>query len=97
MAGNTPSKDKDGKFIARKVIEVLYDKSKVLVEGAGMITKHQKPDAKNPEGGIIKKEAAIHISNVMLVDPKTGEPTRVSIKRVDGKVERLSKKSGEVI
>lgn len=90
IAGN--DKGKTG-----KVIEVLRDKSRVLVEGVAIISKHQKPDAKHPEGGIIKKEAAIHISNVMLVDPKSGDATRVSVKREGNKVERISKKSGQVI
>ncbi|MFT4644005.1 MAG: large subunit ribosomal protein L24 [Planctomycetota bacterium] len=90
VAGN--DKGKTG-----KVLEVLYKKSKVFVEDVAMVSKHQKPDAKNPDGGIVKKEAAIHISNVMLVDPTSGKPTRISIKREEGKVVRLSKKSGEVI
>ena len=90
IAGN--DKGKTG-----KVQEVIYSKSRVIVEDVAMATKHQKPDAKNPDGGIIKVEAAIHISNVMLVDPKSGKPTRVSIKRENGTVERISKKSGEVI
>jgi large subunit ribosomal protein L24 len=80
-----------------KVVSVVAEKARVFVEGVNIISKHQKPNAKNPEGGIIKKEASIHISNVMLVDPKSGKPTRVSIKRDNGKVERISKKSGEVI
>lgn len=90
IAGN--DKGKTG-----KVREILREKSRIIVEGVGMITKHQKPDAKNPEGGIIKREAAIHISNVMLVDPKSGEATRVSVKREGNTVQRISKKSGEVI
>ena len=80
-----------------KVLAVLAEKSRVLVEGINMIKKHQKPDAKNPDGGIINKEAPLHISNVALIDPKSGKPTRISVKRENGKVERLSKKSGEVI
>ncbi len=90
VAGN--DKGKTG-----KVLEVFYAKSRVVVEDVAIMSKHQKPDAKNPEGGIIKKEAAIHISNVMLVDPKSGKPTRISIKRENGNVQRISKKSGEVI
>jgi len=90
IAGN--DKGKTG-----KVLEVLYKKERVLVQDVAIVKKHQKPDAKHPDGGIIEKEAAIHISNVMLVDPETGKPTRVSIKRENGKVERISKKSGKVI
>jgi len=90
IAGN--DKGKTG-----KVLDILYKKSRVIVEDVAMVSKHQKPDAKNPEGGIIKKEAAIHISNVMLIDPKSGKPTRISIKRENGIVQRISKKSGEVI
>lgn len=80
-----------------KVLSIIAEKSRVLVEGINMVKKHQKPDAKNPDGGIINKEAPLHISNVALIDPKSGKPTRISIKRENGKVERLSKKSGEVI
>lgn len=90
IAGN--DKGKTG-----KVLEVLTEKSRVLVEGVAIVSKHQKPDAKNPDGGIIKKEAPIHISNVALVDPKSGKATRVGVKREGKKVERISKKSGEVI
>jgi len=90
IAGN--DKGKTG-----KVLEVLYKKERVLVQDVAIVKKHQKPDAKNPDGGIIKKEAAIHISNVMLIDPESGKPTRISIKRENGKVERISKKSGKVI
>jgi len=79
------------------VKEVLREKSRIVVEGVAMISKHQKPDAKNPEGGIIKREAAIHISNVMLVDPKSGQATRVSVSRDGNTVKRISKKSGEAI
>ncbi|MGB1315172.1 MAG: 50S ribosomal protein L24 [Chitinophagales bacterium] len=79
------------------VKEIISEKLRVIVEGVGMISKHQKPDAKNPEGGIIKMEAPIAISNIMLVDPKSGDATRVGIKREGNKVQRISKKSGEVI
>ena len=79
------------------VKEIISEKLRVIVEGVGMISKHQKPDAKNPEGGIIKMEAPIAISNVMLIDPKSGEATRVGLKREGNKVQRISKKSGEVI
>ena len=77
-----------------KVLEVLRDKDRVIVEGINMVSKHTKP---NPQGGIIKQEAGIHISNVQLVDPKTGAATRVGYKEVDGKKVRYAKKSGEEI
>jgi large subunit ribosomal protein L24 len=81
-----------------KVLEVLVAANRVVVEGVNLISKHTKPNAANPNGGIIKKEAALHISNVMLVDPKTGEPTRVGRKaNADGKLVRVAKKSGEEI
>ena len=80
-----------------KVLEVMLDSRKVLVERVNLISKHTKPNAKNTQGGIVKQEAAIHISNVMLVDPTSGKTTRVGRKPVDGKLVRYSKKSGEVI
>ena len=80
-----------------KVLEVLRDKDRVIVEGINMVSKHTKPNAKNPQGGIIKQEAGIHISNVQLVDPKSGAATRVGYKMVDGKKVRYAKKSGEEI
>ena len=81
----------------RKVLEVFPDKSKVLVEGANIVTRHTKPSAQNTKGGLVKKEASIHISNVMLWDAKSGAPTKVKRTRQDGKLVRVSKKSGEVI
>nr|WP_211339752.1 50S ribosomal protein L24 [Mucilaginibacter gracilis] len=88
----------DSKGSQGKVIEVLVSKSRVLVEGANMVSKHTKPNAASPNGGIIKQEAALHISNVMLVDPKSGKPTRVGrIKNADGKLVRVAKISGEEI
>jgi len=70
----------------------------VLVEGVNMVKKHTKPSPKNPQGGIIEQEAPIHVSNVMLVDPKSGLPTRVGYKVLDnGKKVRVAKRSGEVI
>lgn len=81
-----------------KVLSVIRDKDRVVVEGINMVSKHTKPNAKAPQGGIIKQEAGIHISNVQLLDPKTGKPTRVGIKRTeDGKAVRYAKKSGEEI
>jgi large subunit ribosomal protein L24 len=69
----------------------------VLVEGVNIIKKHTKPNQANPQGGIVSQEASIHVSNVMLIDPKSGEPTRVGYKVVDGKKVRVAKKSGEQI
>ena len=82
-----------------KVIRVFPKINRALVEGVSMVSKHTKPNAENPQGGIIKKEATIHISNLMLVDPKTGEPTKIGRKKDDktGKIVRFSKKSGELI
>lgn len=81
-----------------KIIEVIRDKEKVVVEGVNIISKHAKPDAKNPQGGIVKREAAIHVSKVMLVDPASGKPTRTGRKlNADGKLVRYSKKTGEEI
>lgn len=96
IAGNdkgTADKPKTG-----KVLEVIVDKSRVVVEGINMITKHQKPSAGKPEGGIKKIEGTIHISNLMLVDPATGKPTRTGRKlNAEGKLQRYSKKTGEFI
>jgi len=81
-----------------KVLEVLRDKDRVIVEGVNMVSKHTKPNAKNPQGGIIKQEGSIHISNVQLVDPASGKPTRVGYKfDADGKKIRYAKKSGQEI
>ncbi|GGB07834.1 50S ribosomal protein L24 [Macrococcus brunensis] len=79
------------------VIEALPKKDRVVVEGVNIIKKHQKPTQMNPEGGIEEREAAIHVSNVMLLDPKTNKPTRVGYKVEDGKKVRVAKKSGEII
>jgi large subunit ribosomal protein L24 len=86
--------DKDIKK-PRLVKEVLVDDAKVIVEGANIITKHTKPSAQNTKGGIVKREAPIHISNVMLWDGKQG--TKVKREHKDEKKVRISKKSGEVI
>ena len=78
--------------------EVLTDKDRVVIEGINMVTKHVKPSASNPNGGIEKIEAAIHISNVKMIDPTSGEPTRVGRKlNDDGKLQRYSKKTGDLI
>lgn len=91
IAGN--SKGKTG-----SVISVDTEKKRVLVEGVNMVTRHTKPNAQNPNGGMVKKEAYIDVCKVMLVDPKTGKPTRVGRKEDSkGKLVRYSKKSGEVI
>ena len=60
-----------------KVVKVLVEKNRAIVEGVNMVSKNQKPNAKNPQGGIVKMEAPIHISNLNVVDPKTGKPTRI--------------------
>jgi large subunit ribosomal protein L24 len=88
----------DDKGKTGKVLSVDKAKSRAIVEGLNMITKHVKPTAAKPQGGIEKKEAGMHISNLMLVDPKTGETTRTGRKANDkGKLVRYSKKTGEVI
>lgn len=88
----------DSKGQQGKVQEVIIAKSRVIVEGINLVSKHTKPNAATPNGGIIKKEAALHISNVQLVDPKTGKTTRVGRKlNADGKLVRVAKISGEEI
>ncbi|HLX92784.1 MAG TPA: 50S ribosomal protein L24 [Puia sp.] len=88
--------DKDLKK-PRKVLEVFPEKSRVLIEGVNIVTRHTKPSAQNTKGGLVKKEASVHISNVMLWDKKTNEPTKVKRTRENGKLVRVSKKSEEVI
>ena len=88
--------DKDLKK-PRKVLEVFPDKARVLVEGANIITRHTKPSARNTRGGLVKKEASLHISNVMLWDAKKGEKTKVKRTRESGKLVRVSKKSGQPV
>ena len=80
-----------------RVLEVQAAKQRAIVEGVNIVTKATKPSAQHPQGGLIKKEAPIHISNIALVDPKTGKPTRIAIKEVDGKKVRIAKKSGQEI
>ena len=77
------------------VLTALPKKDRVLIEGVNIVKKHTKPNQANPQGGIVSQEAAIHVSNVMLLDPKSGEPTRVGYKVEDGKKVRVAKKSGE--
>ena len=81
----------------RKVLSVIVDKGRIIVEGVNIVTKHTKPSARNTKGGIVKKEAPIHISNVMLWDAKSGAPSKVKRTRENGKLVRIAKKSGEVI
>ncbi|MBN2788154.1 MAG: 50S ribosomal protein L24 [Paludibacteraceae bacterium] len=91
LAGN--AKGKTG-----RVLEILSKENKAIVEGLNLVSKHTKPNAKSPQGGIIKKEAAIHISNLNVVDSKTGKPTRIGRKlNAEGQLVRFSKKSGEEI
>ena len=80
-----------------RVLKVLVQKQKAIVEGVNMVTKATKPNAQHPQGGLVKMEAPIAISNIALIDPKSGKPTRISIRRENGKVIRISKKSGEEI
>lgn len=88
----------DSKGSQGKIVEVILAKGRAIVEGTNMVSKHTKPNAANPNGGIVKQEASIHVSNLMLVDPKTGEATRVGrAKNSAGKLVRIAKKSGEEI
>lgn len=80
-----------------RVILVYPKTSKVLVEGVNMVTKHQKPNAQNPQGGIVKMEAPIHISNLQLWDSKAKAPSRIKRERKDGQSIRISKKTGQEI
>ncbi|WP_080849037.1 50S ribosomal protein L24 [Cytobacillus gottheilii] len=79
------------------ILAAFPKQSRVLVEGVNVVKKHAKPSQVNPQGGIISQEAPVHVSNVMPVDPKSGEPSRVGYKTVDGKKVRVAKKSGEVL
>jgi large subunit ribosomal protein L24 len=79
-----------------QVLKVLVKTDRVVVEGVNVVSRHTKPSNSNPDGGIVKKEAPIHASNVMLVDPKTNERTRVGYKVEDGKKIRYAKKTGNV-
>ncbi|AWI10857.1 MULTISPECIES: 50S ribosomal protein L24 [Bacillaceae] len=79
------------------VLAAYPKKDRVIVENVNIVKKHAKPSQDNPQGGIINMEAAIHVSNVMPIDPKTGEPTRVGYQVIDGKKVRIAKKSGAVL
>ena len=79
------------------ILAAFPKKNRVIVEGVNIVKKHEKPSQANPQGGIIEKEAPIHVSKVMPLDPKTGEPTRIGYKIVDGKKVRYAKKSGEIL
>jgi len=81
----------------RQVLAVYPQESRVLVEGVNIVTKHLKPNAKNPQGGIVKEEATIHISNVQLWDAKAKAPSRIRRERKDGKAVRIFKKTGQEI
>ncbi len=81
-----------------KVLKVLVEENRAIVEGVNVVSKSTKPSAKNPQGGIVKQEAPIQISNLSLIDPKSGKATRISIKKnEDGTKVRIAKKSGEEI
>jgi large subunit ribosomal protein L24 len=80
-----------------RILQVIVKKERAIVEGVNMVSKHTKPNAKSPQGGIVKKEASVHISNLNLLDPKSGKPTRIGRKEVKGKLVRYAKRSGEVI
>jgi len=81
-----------------RILEVDRDKYRAIVEGVNMVSKHTKPNSKSPQGGILKREAPVHISNLMLIDPTSGEPTRIGKRRNEkNKLVRYSKKSGEEI
>ncbi|MDR2936601.1 MAG: 50S ribosomal protein L24 [Rikenellaceae bacterium] len=88
----------DSKGQQGKVLEVLVEKERAIVEGVNLVSKHTKPNAKSPQGGIVKQEAPIHLSNLQPLDPKSGKPTRVGRKKnSQGKTVRYAKKSGEEI
>ncbi len=88
----------DDKGKKGRVLQVLVKEQRALVEGVNIVSKHTKPNSKNPQGGVEKKEAPVHISNLNVLDPKTGAPTRIGRKENDkGKLVRISKKSGEEI
>ena len=87
----------DHKGSEGKVLRVLREKNKAIVEGVNLVSKHTKPSAKNPQGGIVKKEAPIHISNIALVDLKSKETTKTGVRKEGDKNVRFSKKSNQVL
>ena len=88
----------DHRGLTGKIIRVMPDKGRALVGGRNMVKRHTKPNPKNPQGGITEKEASIHLSNLMLVCPKTGKPTRIGTRVLeDGKRVRYSKKAKELV
>ena len=87
----------DQKGSEGKVLRIFLDKNKAIVEGVNMVKKHEKPSAANPQGGITEKESPIHISNLSLLDPKSGKATRVGYRMEDGKKVRFAKKSNQVL
>ena len=91
----------DDKGKQGRVLEIVFEKktgrTRAIVEGVNIMTKHTKPNAKNTQGGFIKKEAPVQVSNLNVLDPKLKKPTRIGRKLVDGKLVRYAKKSGEVI
>ena len=88
----------DSKGSEGKVLSVQKDKNRAIVEGVNLVKKHTKPNAAHPQGGIIEQEAPIHISNLQLIDPKSGQPTRIGRRQNDkGKLVRYAKRSGEEI
>jgi len=87
----------DHKGTEGKVVKVDREKNKAIVEGAKMVSKHTKPSAKNPQGGIVKKEAPIHISNLSLIDSKSKEITKTGVRVEGDKKVRFSKKSNQVL
>ena len=87
----------DHKGSKGKILRVLIEKNKAIVEGVNLVKKHEKPSAANPQGGITEKEAPIHISNLSLIDPQSGTSTRIGYKMEDGKKVRFAKKSNQVL
>ncbi|MBX7249565.1 MAG: 50S ribosomal protein L24 [Caulobacteraceae bacterium] len=92
ITGKRSDKGKQG-----SVIRVFPAENRVLVEGINIVQRHTKPTQANPQGGIVNKEAPIHVSNVAIVDPKTGEPTRVGFRMEKDRKVRFAKKSGEAL
>jgi len=87
----------DHKGSEGKILRILIEKNKAIVEGVNLVKKHEKPSAANPQGGITEKEAPIHISNLSLIDPNSGTGTRIGYKMEEGKKVRFAKKSNQVL